>query len=314
MKPLSISDQFQEGKSIYEIFEHEKVITHGELPPGFAPCPDEQLESEDSTSSVPIRNSYMRCIFQTTRPRHISGLPDSLPFESIVAARAVFWSLELPAAYLEIADGSPATVHSHIIYDKADNASSFEFIAQCVTKQGDWAIALAHKVSTCSTSVFWSIDERIDSTTLKEELNAFHEYALHPMLIPCIMLSATLRMALQRRYSIKDRLDRIEKAVARISEDVTASSKSDRCQHEYDEDGYDLENLFGLLHGCRNDQVSRKGRYDFWNSFSEAIEEGFEYARNALPINANDHHHKAHSDLRKWKSLTWQRLKSLMGE
>lgn len=224
----------------------------------------------------------------------------------------IFGSLDLPASYFEVADGSPATVHSYINYNKDREPSSLELVAHCVAKQGDWAIALKHSAATSSTSVFWSLQERIDSSTLKEQLNAFSQYSMHPMLIPCIMLSATLEMALQRRHSIKNRLNRIEKAVARISEEVTATSKMRPQQYIPDEDTYDLEYLFGLLHGCRNDQVSRKGRYDFWASCNEAIEQGFKYAAEALPIGSSDQYHQAHSDLQKWKSLTWQRLKSLM--
>ncbi len=173
-------------------------------------------------------------------------------------------------------------------------------------------MALSHQSKDNSTSAFWSVDRRIDSATLKEDLSALQSYAFHPVLIPCIMLAATLRMAIQRRHSIKERLDWIEKKVARISEELAASSKSDQPDREDEGTENNAEELFGLLNSCKKDQESRKGQYEFWNSFNEAIEEGFTYARNVLELTSNEEHHRAHSDLHKWRSLTWQRIRSIM--
>jgi hypothetical protein len=119
-------------------------------------------------------------------------------------------------------------------------------------------------------------------------------------------------MAIQRRRSIKERLDWIEKKVARISEEMAATSRSDQSDREYGATVGGAEELFGLRNGCKEDQEIRKGQYEFWNSFNEAIEEGFKYAQNVLELKSNEQHHQAHSDLRKWKTLTWQRIRSII--
>lgn len=208
-------------------------------------------------------NSALRCVLQSKRPKHRSGHPDALPFRSAEAMRTVFQNLSLPSAYFEIADGSPATAQSYTFKTQSHNPLRLELVAHCITKQGDWAVALTHSASTGSTTVFWSLDERIDSSRLSEDLLAFPQHAIHPMLIPCIMFAATLRMAVERRHMIKDRLQMLEDSIPRIGRTVSIISEKVHEQDAAFEDSHDFDRLFNLLHSCRKDQASRKGRYDF---------------------------------------------------
>ncbi|CAK3847436.1 Hypothetical predicted protein [Lecanosticta acicola] len=239
----------------------------------------------------------LRCVLQRTRPRHVSTRPDVLPFGNAEEMRVVFDSLDLPASYFQIADGSPATARSAIIWNDHGKPERYELVAYCVTKQGDWGMALSHNASTMSTAAFWSVDERIDSQALTQDLHDFQDHAAHPMLIPCIMLSAALRMAVQRRHSIKERISQLESTISALRHPVLSV--------DVDEDPPDLDHLFELLQSCRKDQASRRGRYDFWDTFHTAIEEGFTYA-SSLAINRT-----ARDDLYQWSSLTRQRLQSL---
>ena len=271
-------------------------------------------EANPRSSFVPPDDGCfkLQCLLQRSRPPHVSGRSDPLPFKSVDVMRQLFHLMHLPATYFQIADGSPATVYSYISSNLDGRASKYELIAHILTKQGNWAMALSHDASLRTTSAFWSVDARIDSTALSEDLLALQEYAFHPMLVPCIMLSATLRMAIQRRHSIKERLDWIEKRVGRISASMAVSSKLHESAPEYAYNTNNIEDLFGLLSSCKKDQESRKGQYEFWNSFNEAIEEGFNYAESILDLTENESRQEGHCDLRKWKALTWQRIRSIM--
>ena len=244
-------------------------------------------------------------------PQHVSGRPDSLPFKNLRAVRNVFKSLDLPLSYFQIADGSLTTAQSYTIYDQVGQPVSYELIAHCLTKQGNWAMALSHNASSWLTSVFWAVDDRVDSKMLTEHLYAFQECAFHPVLIPCIMFAAAFQMTLQRRHSIKDKLQRLESAIKRIDGRTTASTNSYSHQYQDEEAARELEHLFELLHSCRSEQASRKGRYDFWQSYYGAIEEGMKYAETILAVSPSEERFKAHSDLRRWTTMTWQRVKSL---
>ncbi|EME44238.1 hypothetical protein DOTSEDRAFT_24310 [Dothistroma septosporum NZE10] len=258
----------------------------------------------------------LRCVLQRKRPQHRSGRPDALPFRSAEAMRAVFRELDLPSAYFEIADGSPATAQSYTFKTQSQNPLRFELIAHCVTKQGDWAMALAHSALNGSTTVFWSLDERIDSSRLTEDLIAFPQHAVHPMLIPCSMFAATLRMAVERRHAIKDRLQLLEDAIPRLGR--TASAISQPVDDETDKKNlaskslHDFDRLFSLLHACRKDQASRKGRYDFWQSFRDVLENGFLYFESVLEKHPDDERFQTNAELKQWYDITWQRIESLM--
>ena len=226
--------------------------------------------------------------------------------------RAVFQDLSLPSAYFEIADGSPATAQAYTFKKQREDPLRFELIAHCVTKQGDWAIALTHSATSGSTTVFWSLDERIDSSRLNDDLLAFPQHAVHPMLIPCIMFAATLRMAVERRHTIKDRLQMLEESIPRIGQRASIISEKAYDEDAAFEDSHDFDRLFTLLHSCRKDQASRKGRYDFWQSFRDVIEQGFTYFGGLLEKTPNEEYFQINSELKQWYDITWQRIESLM--
>lgn len=237
----------------------------------------------------------LRCVFQRTRPPHRSTLPDLLPFASADAARSMFADLGLPASYFQIADGAPAAVSSHIGRGNNDQAVHFEFIAHCISYQGDWSFAVSHHAATMSTSVFWSVDDKVDSRALVDDLRDLQTHACHPMLIPSIMLSAVFQMAIQRLHSLKSRFSKLEDAISSLRYSTLPV-----------EDPPALDYLFELLESCRKDQTSRKGRYEYWESFHAAIEAGLAYY-SALP----DHDKRIHSEVKQWVRMIWRRLESV---
>lgn len=254
--------------------------------------------------------STLRCIFQRTRPQHISGVADPLPFRDEGTLRYVFESLDLPSSYFQIADGSLATVlaHTHV---QNEGMYQFELVAHCLTKQGDWAMALSHRSDTLTTSVFLSVDRRVRSDLLTDDLKLLSDYSVHPMLLPCIVFSATFRMAALRRTVIKGKVSRLEKALARITSRQTPKSDAYHSMETFEDEGEGVSHLFELLQGCRNDQASRKGQSDFWKSYNDAIDEGFRYTTRLLAISHNEQLFKAHKELQHWKMFIWQRLQSL---
>lgn len=302
----------QNIEASYDIYEDDSWIDSGSQYIDSRKAVAEKTSPRSPADHTFKERSCLRCILQRSRPSHTSGRPDPLPFRNAETTRNVFRRLRLPTSYFQVADGSPATVYSYTTCTSSGDATKYELVAHVLTKQGDWAMALAHDLGDDSTSVFWSVDSRIDSATLKEDLFALQECAIHPMLIPCIMLAATLRMAIQRRHSIKGRLDWIEKRVARMSEIMAISSERAKDEGDDPADSPSSGELFELLNSCKKDQESRKGQYEFWNSFNEAIEEGFKYAHIMLSSKPSERHFKAHRELKKWKSLTWQRIRSIM--
>lgn len=185
-----------------------------------------------------------------------------------------------------------------------------ELIAHCLSKQGDWAIALSHDAKCKVTSVFWSLDEKIDSSLLVDDLQEFRAYASHPMLIPCIMLAASLRMGEQRRQSIKHRLQRLETTIQQISEKEAVSYEESAHPQDTYEQPQSLESLFQVLHSCRKDQSSRKGRYGFWRSYVDAIETGFAYMEESGMTDT--YVLEAHEELKRWVAVNDNKLESLM--
>jgi hypothetical protein len=253
------------------------------------------------------------CLLQRSRPSHTSGEPDKLPFIDFHTANTVFEILDLPSGYFQVADGSLSLVHASRCRVGAGSSSirGFEFIAYCVTKQGDWSMALRHQQSTRRTSVFWSLDKRIDSERLVEQMHHLQEYACHPMLLPCIMFEAILKTGLERRHTIKAHLRVLEHEVQKANR--TAAASADRTKRT-DDDGEtcsnDLEQLFERLQSCRRAQASREGRYELWRSFQDAIAHGFQYCKE-IPTSNNTKFAAADTALRQWFELTWTKFESL---
>jgi hypothetical protein len=247
----------------------------------------------------------LNCIFQSTRPPHISGQHDYLPFANQSEMQGVFETLRLPPSYFQIASGTAGSAQSHT-FSKHAKVGRHEFIAHCLSKQGDWAIALSHDAKSCVTSVFWSVDDKIDSESLLNDFREFQKYASHPMLIPCIMFAANLRMSEQRRHNIKRTLQELEGDITRISQKEAAS-------HDHDSQTPDhLEIYFQMLHSCRKDQSSRKGRFGFWQGFVAAVNEGFDYVERMLADSPDPDLHEAHEELKRWISINGKKLDSLM--
>ncbi|KXS98981.1 hypothetical protein AC578_4997 [Pseudocercospora eumusae] len=268
-----------------------------------------------SDSRAPLEccgGSVLRCYFQSSRPQHISGQQDYLPFENATAARELFLKLDLPSSYFLIAGGSPAACYSQTQHDKTGRPLRYELAAHCVTKRGDWALVVSHRVDSADTSVFWSVDGRMDAKFLLSSLKNFEAYTFHPMLIPCIMFADTLRMNKERRADIKDKLRRLENAVVQMNRKPSFhASELDFASLQHSGPQYDVEGLFKSLHGCRKDQESQEGRRELWQSFHDALVEGFKYAEVAVVDFADSSKARMHYDLDSWAKITWKTLQSL---
>jgi hypothetical protein len=253
----------------------------------------------------------LNCVFQSTRPPHTSGRPDYLPFANRSEIRAVFDTLKLPSSYFQIASGTAGSAQAHI-FQNHGRPKQFEFIAHCLSKQGDWAIALSHDVPKGITSVFWSVDAKIDSVPLMDDFHDFQEYASHPMLVPCIMFAANLRMSEQRRHAIKDTLQSLESAIQQISQREASTYDHHGETYGHYEQPQSLETYFQMLHRCRKDQSSRKGRYGFWRDFVGAVDEGFRYVEDLMMDAPDDYLLEAHNELKRWIAVNDKKLESLM--
>lgn len=242
----------------------------------------------------------------------MSGKPDALPFQDLAELRTVFDTLKLPSSYFQIASGSVGSAQSHTIYESGNRPYRHEMIGHCVSQQGDWALALSHDASKRVTSVFWSVEKSIDSKALLDDFHAFQNYASHPMLIPCIMFASSLRTSEERRQSIKDRLVKLEGTIAQISVKEAHAFDHDMRSYGRSEHPQSLETLLQILHSCRKDQSSRKGRYKFWRSVVDSIEEGFKYVEAMMADSPDVHLLEAHRELRKWVSVNEKKLESLM--
>jgi hypothetical protein len=253
----------------------------------------------------------MNCVFQCTRPPHISGRPDYLPFASKSETQAVFDTLRLPPSYLQIASGTAGSAQAHILPNHEQHRQ-LEFIAHCLSKQGDWAIALSHDAAKRVTSVFWSVDEEIDSISLLDDFRDFQTYASHPMLVPCIMFAANLRMSEQRRHNIKITLQKLESIIQHISQKEASSYDRNAEAYDHYEQPQSLETYFQMLHRCRKDQSSRKGRYRFWRDFVGAVAEGFKYVEDLMMDSPDECLLEAHNELKRWAAVNDKKLESLM--
>ena len=242
----------------------------------------------------------------------MSGKPDTLPFQDLAELRSVFDTLKLPSSYFQIASGSVGSAQSHTLYGSENRPCRHELIGHCVSRQGDWALALSHDTSKRVTSVFWSVDKPIDSQALLDDFHAFQHYASHPMLIPCIMFASSLRTSEERRQSIKDRLVKLEGTIAQISVKEAHAFDHDMRSYGRSEHPESLETLLQILFSCRKDQSSRKGRYKFWRSVVDSIEEGFEYVEAMMADSPDTHLLEAHTELRRWVRVNDKKLESLM--
>ncbi|SMQ47705.1 unnamed protein product [Zymoseptoria tritici ST99CH_3D7] len=256
--------------------------------------------------------SRLRLLLQRRRPPHTSGKPDSLPFASAASLNTIFETLNLPGSYLQIADGFLSTAQAHITNDAKRDAIAFQLIVYCTMKQGDWSLALSHRASTMDTAVFCSLDQKLNGQHLVDDLQSLQQYSFHPMVIPCIMFETVLNMGIERRNSIKSRLQTLEHTMTQMSREATSESLVDVGSESDQQDSW--IQLFDLLASCRRDQVSRKGRYEFWKSYHAAIQLGLKYTHEILLSAAvpNDAQSEVHAELRQWVDLTWQKLNSLM--
>lgn len=270
--------------------------------------PDEPIFQKDMRT----RLGCLRCVFQRSRHQHVSGRPDILPFKDASSARHIFQTLAMPSVYFQIADGVPALVHANITSTDNHQPAGFQLVAHCVTKYGDWAMALSHNPTMRNTAVFWSVDKCIDSELLMADLKSLQDHAFHPMLLPCIMFAAMLRSGVERRLSIKEKLKTLEDNVRVMNR--TASQLAHTELEVYPSSPLQLpgiEALFELLSTCRREQASREGRYEFWRSYHTALEDGFAYANEAMTYVPHAVFHKTHSELKQWTALSWCRFESL---
>lgn len=257
--------------------------------------------------------SVLNCIFQPTRHEHVSGRPDILPFENLTELQLVFDTLKLPSSYFQIASGSVSTTHSHTFVDSPSRPCRYEMIAHLVSRQGDKASALSHDASKQVTSVFWSVDKKIDTKSLLDDFHTFQVYASHPMLIPCIMFASSLRTSEECQRTVKVRLTELESTITRISVKETQAVEHDLLSHHHHpKHSESLESLLQTLHGCRKEQSSRKGRYKFWQSVIISIDEGFKYVEALLVDMPDAHLLEAHLELMRWVSINKTKLEGLM--
>ncbi|KAH9816976.1 hypothetical protein Tdes44962_MAKER05552 [Teratosphaeria destructans] len=279
-----------------------------DVPPWLGKVSRNALHKDSGSNEQSRPCSSLLCCFQQDRPKHHSGQEDKLPFRSAGALRQVFAALGLPLTYMQISDGFMGIVHGTATPAPSTQNATYHFVAHCNTKQGDWALTVAHDVRNGATSAFWSVERTVESKELLETLSQLREYACHPMLIPCIMFATVLRASTRRRLYIKEKIRTME-------ESANACFRAAASMYEGEESSLSerLQSLFRLLHQCRHEQTSREGRYDFWRSFHEALQDGFAYAeshvRHGLAL--DDRFAAAHSELSAWAALTWQKLRSL---
>nr|OQO19916.1 hypothetical protein B0A51_10531 [Rachicladosporium sp. CCFEE 5018] len=157
-----------------------------------------------------------------------------------------------------------------------------------------------------------NVDSRFDADELIEDLGAFKHCAAHPLLVPCIMFAANLRMSEKRRQSIKERLHRLEHSISELARVDALSDANDFTRTREDADSQRLETLYEVLHSCRKDQASREGRYGFWRECNGALDEGFKYVdllmlqATTVPLRV------AHDELLQWKNVAYHKFESLM--
>jgi len=197
--------------------------------------------------------------------------------------------------------------NAHVFNHENGQPRRLELVANCMSEGGRWALAVSHNAADWSTAAYWSLDHRFDGDSFVQEMQRLQGYASHPALLPCIMFAETLRRAVQRRNSIKERLVYLESQLSELAKQVGSSGSDGQYGPPRG-----LGRLFELVQSCRDDQSSREGRYDFWTSLHEAIEEGFRYVHAVLRNAPDSHRFKLNADLEHWSAMIWQRLRSLM--
>jgi len=121
-----------------------------------------------------------------------------------------------------------------------------------------------------------------------------------------------MRMSIQRRNSIKATLQKLEDVIRHISAKEASSYDHDSASNDHPEQPQSLETYFQMLHRCRKDQSSRKGRYEFWRSFVRAVSTGFSYVEDHLIYGEDVHLLEAHEELKAWFTLNDNKLQSIM--
>ncbi|EMC99208.1 hypothetical protein BAUCODRAFT_31545 [Baudoinia panamericana UAMH 10762] len=304
-------ETFEHGQACYQICteEPEKVgrsslaATFSERLPTRPPGP------HVVATSSPARTGLFRCLFQGSRPEHVSGRSDSLPFRDKHSLQSFFRDFDLPLSYLQIADGSLGVAHAQTTTDGSKRTTKYTFIAHCTFKRGDWAMALSHDRTRKCTSLFWSVDNRVNVRSITQNLEHLKEFAFHPVLAPCIMFNELLRVALERRRAIKKKIAILEETVGRLTMSTSPWSHNRTVSTSGLQD---IEHLIKLLNSCRSEQISREGRYHLWTSVHNAIQVGFAYAEKALDHVPQPVFLKAHCELQDWTALSWRRLESLI--
>lgn len=272
--------------------------------------PEEFLYQPSTQDNI---RGCLKLFFKKSRPYHISGKPDKLPFPDAQSVRRIFRDLDLPKTYFHIFSGTLVLARSHITYNEAGTPEIYEFIAHCPSKQGDWALGLSHHASTRTTSAYWSVDHRIDSQSLLTDLVALQDYVFHPMLIPCIMFSAILQRNLDRRIAVKSKLTTLEETIHLITQKAAKTTDEDFQEFNwYFKQPGGMETMFELLERCRREQTSRKGKYQYWEMMHKAILKGMVYAEGALGYVSREEFRRAQGDLEQWVAITWLKFESLM--
>jgi hypothetical protein len=185
-----------------------------------------------------------------------------------------------------------------------------EFISYCVSKHGDWSLALSYSAHERDVSVFWSVEQGSDPQNLVDSMKLFRDMAVHPMLIPCIMYAKLLERSIRRRSSLKSKLQSMEAALQDVSKKIARVSHIKTLNQEADlDDGLDDVSVLMLqLQSCRRQQSSREGRYHFWESYHAALEKGLGHCDE---LKQSPEFISAHMKLRQWSTLTWERFQSL---
>nr|POE52278.1 hypothetical protein CFP56_70197 [Quercus suber] len=274
-------DNHQARSTCYDIFTDADVEERSTLPTSFidgiSPSPESQLSTQPPEVD---RLGSLRCVYHRSRPPHVSGRPDRLPFKDAASLRSIFDQLDLPWSYLQLADGSLTLIQSIITYGQAQQPSR--------------------------------VNQGLDSEQLLAMLHALQSYAFHPMLIPCIMFAGTLRVSVARRHAIKEKMSVLEEKIRALS--VRASqvvADNSALPQWWADEASSMDRLFELLHSCRHAQSSRDGRYDFWRSFHDTMVEGLEYCEAVMPSLPGSSVAKVQAELKQWTALTWHQFESL---
>lgn len=254
----------------------------------------------------------LRYIFQNRRAHHVSGRPDPLPFKDGHTAEQVFELLSLPYSYFQIANGSLTVAEAAVHLDASGLPQTLDMIVHCISKGGDWALALSHDAAAGTTSAFCSVESCLGSADLLASVEALRGLSTHPMLIPCVMFAYILRNAVARRHAIKARLRVLERDIGLLSESLLRAAHDGHQEpHTLADSAVHIARLSDNLNSCRAEQGSREGRYHFWRSYHAALQKGFEYYGQILARDSRLYESESHARLLRWANLNWAQLQSL---